>query len=77
MQKVQINDDTHDEVMSNIGVKQRCPLSPILFGLYIDELETYLDEISGDSPCLFNTMVAILLNVDNVVLLSKSDVDLR
>ena len=25
--KVGINGDTHDEVMSNIGVKQECPLS--------------------------------------------------
>ena len=42
-----------------------------LFGLYNDELETYLDEIDRDSPCLFNTLVAILLYVDTVVQLSK------
>ena len=42
-----------------------------LFGLYIYELDTYLDEIDGDSPCLFNTVVAILLYVDDVVMLSK------
>ena len=69
--EVQIDGDTHDEVMSDIGVKQRCPLSPTLFGLYVDKLETYLDEINRESPCLFNTMVAILLYVDDVVLLSK------
>ena len=66
--KVQIDDDTHGEVMSDIVVKQGCPLSPTLFGLYIDELETYLDEIDGDSLSLFNTVVDILLNVDDVVL---------
>ena len=47
--------------MLDIDVKQECPLSPTLFGLYIDELEAYLDKIDRDSPCLFNTMVAILL----------------
>jgi hypothetical protein len=52
--------------MSNIGFKQGCPLSLTLFGLYIDELETYLDEIDGDSMCLFTKVVAILLYVDNV-----------
>ena len=55
--KVRINDDTRGEVMSDIGVKQGCPLSPTLFGLHIDELETYLDKIDIDSPCLINTMV--------------------
>ena len=58
--------------MSDIGVKQRCPLSPTLFGFYIDEsLETYLNEIDGEAPCLYNTMLAILLYVDDVALLSE------
>ena len=34
--KVRINDDTHGEVKSNIGVEQGCPLSPTLFNLYDD-----------------------------------------
>ena len=46
-------------------------LSPTLFSLYIDELENYLEKIDGYSPCLFKTIVAILLYGDNVVLLSK------
>ena len=75
--KVRTNDDTHGEVMSDIGVKQGCPLSPTLFGLYTNELETYLDEINIDSSCLFNTMIAILLNVDNFVLLSRSSTCLQ
>ena len=56
--------------MSDIGVKQDYPLFPTLVGLYIVELETYLDEIDGDFLCLFSTMVVILLYVDNDVLLS-------
>ena len=64
--KVQINGDTHGEIMFDIGVKQGCPLSPTLFSLYIVEFETHLDEIDGDSLCLFNTMVAILLYADDL-----------
>ena len=67
-----INGDTHCKVMSDIIVKQGCPLSHPLFNLYIDGLEKYLDEIEGCSPCLFDPMVDILLYIDNVVMLSKS-----
>ena len=52
--------------MSDIGVKQKCHVPPTLFGLYIDELETYLHEIEEGCPCLFNTVVAILLYAKNV-----------
>jgi hypothetical protein len=69
--KILINGGTHGEVIFNIGVKQRCPLSPTLFGLYIDELETCLDKIDKDFLCLFNMVVVILLYVDDVVMLFK------
>ena len=65
--KLQINGDTYDEVMFDNGVKQECPLLLVLFSLHIDELETYLDEIDGDSSCLFNMVVTIVLYVDGVV----------
>lgn len=32
-----------DLVHSTIGVKQGCPLSPTLFGMYIDEVSDYTD----------------------------------
>lgn len=34
--------------------KQERPLSPTLSGLYMDELETHLNEIDKDFFCLFN-----------------------
>ena len=35
-----------DPIQSTIGVKQGCPLSPTLFGIYIDELEAFLHDFS-------------------------------
>ena len=69
--EVQLNGDTHGEEMSNIVAKQGCPLFPTLFNLYDDELETYLDEINGNSLCSFDIVVVILLYADDVVQLSK------
>ena len=76
--KVQINDDTHGEVMSPINVKQGCPqLSPTLSSLYIDKLEACLDEIDKDYPCLFHIVVAIFIYVEDIILLSKSRASLQ
>ena len=36
-----------DIVHSTIGVKQGCPLSPTLFGMYVDEVSDYIDR-EGD-----------------------------
>ena len=42
-----------------------------MMSIGLDELETYLDEVDMDSPCLFDIMVVILLYVDDVVLFSR------
>ena len=57
---------------STMGVKQGCPMSPTLFGLYIDQLEHHLQSHDHDAPQLLDTKVSILLYADDIVLLSKS-----
>jgi hypothetical protein len=56
-----------------IGVKQGCPLSPLLFGLYLDGLEKHLDALEGNStPQLADIIVKLLLYADDLALMSET-----
>ena len=61
-------------IRSTIGVKQGCPLSPTLFGIYIDELEPFLQEHTQvtDGCLLHQVLISILLFADDIVLLASS-----
>ena len=67
-----------DSFESTWGVKQGCPLSPLLFGLYVDPVERVLieedavDEIDGDFLTIAGVPVPCLLFADDLVLLSST-----
>jgi hypothetical protein len=59
------------------GVKQGCPFNPLLFGLYLDALERCLDDKECDALALTNMHVWLLLFVNDLALMSKSEMGLQ
>ena len=59
-------------VTSTIRVKQGCPLSPTLFGLYIDDISDYMDRSGGPGASLAGVLIPILMYADDIVLISDS-----
>ena len=70
--KIRTSVGISESFRSDIGVKQGCPLSPTLFGLYIDKLEEWLNLQGGDGVRLGKFVIKLLLYADDIVLISKS-----
>ncbi len=86
LQAMYANDTVHinhpsEGVTSNFrcqqGVKQGCPLIPLLFGLYLDALEKRLDGRECDAPALADVHVWLLFFADDLALTSELEVGLQ
>jgi hypothetical protein len=61
-----------------IGVKQGCPLSPLLIGLFIDGLEKRLNALEGGTPLMLGQLVVrLLLYVNDLALMSHTPTGLH
>ena len=60
-----------DPIDSNLGLKQGCPLSPMLFNLYIDDVKNIFDD-QCEPVNLQNEKIHHFLYADDLVLVSHS-----
>ena len=63
-------------INSNCGIKQGCPLSPMLFNIYVDDISETFDQ-SCDPVCLTDIYLNHILYADDLVLLSMTKAGLQ
>jgi len=61
-----------DTFPSEMGVKQGCPMSPTLFGLFLDSLEELLLQGNADAPFIGDRAVPAQFFADDSQLISTS-----
>ena len=74
--KFKRNEGCSKDIKCNIGVKQGFPLSPTLFGVYIDKLEGCLEEAVCAGTILAGIVIILLLYADDIVLMARCSSDL-
>jgi hypothetical protein len=65
-----------EEINCNIGFKQGCPLSLTLFGIYIDKLKYFLEDVGCVDMTLMNIVIILPFYVYDIVLMEKIPYDL-
>ena len=73
---VRLNEGYTRPIKSNLGLKQGCPLSPMLFNLYIDDIKDIFDD-QCDPIEIQNTNLNYFLYADDLVILSESKTGLQ
>ena len=69
---IKLGANTLEPIPSNLGLKQGCPLSPILFNLYINDISKYLNKKPEESLSIQGTLVNHFLYADDLVILSET-----
>ena len=68
--RVHTQSELTDAFRCTIGVRQGCPMSPNLFGLYLDDLQAALQNTpDSDCPMLGDTTLPLLLYADDLAIL--------
>ena len=74
--KIKLKNGYTRPLSSNLGLKQGCPLSPMLFNLYIDDINNIFDD-SCDPIDIQNEKFSHFLYADDLVIISESKIGLQ
>lgn len=55
----------------SIGVKQGCPLSPLLSSIYLNSIDSVADGVQGALPGIPNLMVTHILSADDLAFMAN------
>ena len=72
--QVRVNGDLGESFQADVGVKQGDPLSPLLFGLFIDRFEAFLDECceAHGVQIMTGSWLRSLLYADDLILMAET-----
>ena len=73
---VKVDNGYTDPISSDRGLKQGCVLSPILFNLFIDDIDNIFDQTCAPLS-LMDVELNHLLYADDLILISRSPVILQ
>ena len=70
---IKVKGKVMDPILSNLGLKQGCPLSPLLFNLYINDIAKYLDKDSKEPKIVLQGVeITHFLYADDLVIVSPT-----
>lgn len=75
--RAKINTSQTEEIISTIEVIQGCHLSPTLFGVFIDDIERWLEDCDSKGVKLGGFVIKALLYADDVILLARDAISLQ
>ena len=70
---IKVKNKVMDPILSNLGLKQGCPLSPLLFNLYINDIAKYLDKDCKEANIKLQGIdITHFLYADDLVIISPT-----
>ena len=69
---IKLKNEVLNPIDSNLGLKQGCPLSPVLFNLYINDIGTYLGDNGPGYLSVKETKINHILYAGDLVLLAET-----